>query len=203
VVGNPVRPDIRALYDQPYELPTGTIRVLVTGGSQGARLLSDMTPGAILQLPEDMRLSLRIEQQTRMESLEAARQAYAENGIEAEVSPFFRNMAKRLAAAHLVIGRAGASTVYELAVAGKPAILVPLKIAADDHQTFNAKLLSDAGAAEVVREQDFTAEHLSDVIRKMLSDPAELARRSAAAKSVAQPDAAERLADLVEATARA
>ena len=202
VVGNPVREEIRALYEQPYKKPTGTIRVLVTGGSQGARILSDATPGAILQLPEDMRLSLRVEQQTRMESLEAARQAYTENGIEAEVSPFFRSMAKRLEQAHLVIGRAGASTVYELAVAGKPAILIPLKIAADDHQTYNAKLLSDAGAAEVIREQELTPELLSATIEKMLADPEGLVRRSEAAKAVAQPDAAERLADLVEATAR-
>jgi UDP-N-acetylglucosamine--N-acetylmuramyl-(pentapeptide) pyrophosphoryl-undecaprenol N-acetylglucosamine transferase len=203
VVGNPVRPDIQALYDQPYKAPTGGIRVLITGGSQGARLLSDVTPAAILQLPEDMRLSLRVEQQTRMESLEAARQAYTENGVEAEVSPFFRNMAGRLGAAHLVIGRAGASTVCELAAAGKPSILVPLKIAADDHQTYNAKLLADVGAAVVLPERTLTAELLSETIRSMLSEPGDLARRAEAAKSVARPDAAERLADLVEATARA
>jgi UDP-N-acetylglucosamine--N-acetylmuramyl-(pentapeptide) pyrophosphoryl-undecaprenol N-acetylglucosamine transferase len=203
VVGNPVRPDIRALYDQPYPPTDRTLRVLVTGGSQGARLLSEFVPAAIIGLPEDLRLRVRVEQQTRMENLEQARQAYLEAGVEAEVAPFFRRMAMRLAGAHLVIGRAGASTVCELAVAGKPSILVPLKIAADDHQTYNAKLLSDAGAAEVIPEAKFTPEALGEVLRAMLSDPDGLRRRAEAAKSVAAPDAAERLADLVEQTARA
>lgn len=203
VVGNPVRPDIRAVHDKPYPAVGGTIRVLVTGGSQGARLLSEFTPAAIINLPEDLRLRVRVEQQTRMENLDLARTAYTEAGVEAEVAPFFRNMASRLEKAHLVIGRAGASTVCELAVSGKPSILIPLKIAADDHQTYNAKLLTDAGAAEVIREDKFTPEALGELIRTMLSDPDGLRRRSDAAKSVAAPDAAERLADLVERTARA
>jgi UDP-N-acetylglucosamine--N-acetylmuramyl-(pentapeptide) pyrophosphoryl-undecaprenol N-acetylglucosamine transferase len=203
VVGNPVRPDIRALYDQPYPPMDRTLRILVTGGSQGARLLSEFTPGAIINLPEDLRLRVRVEQQTRMENLDSARSAYLEAGVEAEVAPFFRNMAGRLEKAHLVIGRAGASTVCELAVAGKPSILIPLKIAADDHQTANAKLLSDAGAAEVIREDRFTSETLGELIQALLSDPDGLRRRAEAARSVAAPDASERLADLVERTARA
>ena len=202
VVGNPVRPDIRALYDRPFPPMQGTIRVLVTGGSQGARLLSEFVPAAIINLPEDLRLRIRVEQQTRMESLDIARAAYTEAGVEAEVAPFFRNMASRLAGAHLVIGRAGASTVCELAVSGTPSILVPLKIAADDHQTYNAKLLADAGAAEVLPEKEFTPEALGAIIERMLSDHEGLKARSEAAKSVATPDAAEKLADLVEATAR-
>jgi UDP-N-acetylglucosamine--N-acetylmuramyl-(pentapeptide) pyrophosphoryl-undecaprenol N-acetylglucosamine transferase len=202
VVGNPVRPDISALYDRPYPVMDGTIRVLVTGGSQGARLLSEFVPAAIINLPEDLRLRIRVEQQTRMESLDIARAAYAEAGVEAEVAPFFRNMAARLAGAHLVIGRAGASTVCELAVAGKPSILVPLKIAADDHQTFNAKLLADVGAAQVLPEKEFTPDALGAMVEAMLSDPAGLIQRAEAAKSVATPDAAEKLADLVERTAR-
>jgi UDP-N-acetylglucosamine--N-acetylmuramyl-(pentapeptide) pyrophosphoryl-undecaprenol N-acetylglucosamine transferase len=201
VVGNPVRAEIRALYDRPYAPPGDTVRVLVTGGSQGARLLSEMVPDAVALLPEALRLRLRIEQQTRMESLEFARHAYAEAGVEAEIAPFFRNMAGRLAAAHLVVGRAGASTVCELAVAGLPSVLVPLAIAADDHQRFNAKLLTDVGAAEVVAEHHMTAEHLADVLARLIGDDQGLARRAAAARSVAQPQAAERLADLVEATA--
>ena len=202
VVGNPIRPDIRALHDRPFPPMGGTIRILVTGGSQGARLLSEFTPAAIINLPEDLRYRVRVEQQTRMENLELARTAYREAGVEAEVAPFFRNMSSRLEKAHLVIGRAGASTVCELAVAGKPSILVPLKIAADDHQTTNAKLLTDVGAAEVIREDKFTPEALGDAIRSMLSDPEGLSRRAAAARSVATPEAAERLADLVERTAR-
>ena len=203
VVGNPVRPEIRALHEKPYPSTARSLRILVTGGSQGARLLSEFVPGAIINLPEDLKYRVRVEQQTRMESLDLARTAYAEAGVEAEVAPFFRNMASRLEQAHLVIGRAGASTVTELAVAGKPAILVPLKIAADDHQTYNAKLLSDVGAATVIPEKQFTPELLGEALRSLLSDTSELERRSGAARSAATPDAAERLADLVEQTARA
>jgi UDP-N-acetylglucosamine--N-acetylmuramyl-(pentapeptide) pyrophosphoryl-undecaprenol N-acetylglucosamine transferase len=202
VVGNPVRPDIRALYDQPFPSLDGSLRVLVTGGSQGARLLSEFVPAAIINLPEDLRLRVRVEQQTRMESLDVARAAYTDAGVEAEVAPFFRNMASRLAQAHLVIGRAGASTVCELAVAGRPSILVPLKIAADDHQSFNAKLLEDAGAAEVIPETRFTPDLLCQTLERLLSDHDALRRRAEAAKAVASPDAAEKLADLVERTAR-
>jgi UDP-N-acetylglucosamine--N-acetylmuramyl-(pentapeptide) pyrophosphoryl-undecaprenol N-acetylglucosamine transferase len=205
-VGNPVRPDIRALADAEYVPfdPRGkdTIRLLVTGGSQGARLLSDCVPDAVAMLPEALRLRLRVEQQTRSESLERAREVYAEAGVEAEIAPFFRDMAGKLAKAHLVIGRAGASTVCELAVAGRPAILVPLAIAADDHQRYNAKLLTDAGAAVVIKEDELTAARLAEVLRALLSDPAGLQARSMTARMVAEPDAAERLADLVEKTAR-
>ncbi len=205
VVGNPVRPKIRALYDQPYAPPEpgGPLHVLVTGGSQGARLLSELVPDATLMLAEDLRVRLKVEQQTRMESLEHARQTYAQAGVEAEVAPFFRNVAARLAAAHLVIGRAGASTVCELAVAGRPAILVPLAIAMDDHQRFNARLLSDVGAARVLPERDLSAEQIAGALQEMLCDPAGLAQAAAAARSVARPDAAERLADLVERVAKA
>jgi UDP-N-acetylglucosamine--N-acetylmuramyl-(pentapeptide) pyrophosphoryl-undecaprenol N-acetylglucosamine transferase len=202
VVGNPVRPEIRALHDRPYVPPGGTVHLLVTGGSQGARLLSEMVPDAVAMMAEDLRLKLRVEQQTRMESLETARHTYAEAGVEAEIAPFFRDMAAKLKVAHLVVGRAGASTVCELATAGLPALLIPLKIAADDHQRFNAKLLTDAGAAEVMLEDDLTAQHLCTVLTGLLTDADGLVRRAAAAKSVAQPDAAERLADLVEKTAK-
>jgi UDP-N-acetylglucosamine--N-acetylmuramyl-(pentapeptide) pyrophosphoryl-undecaprenol N-acetylglucosamine transferase len=172
--------------------------VLVTGGSQGARLLSEMVPSAISILAEDLRLRLRVEQQTRMESMDFARDTYAEAGVEAEIAPFFRNMAGKLEAAHLVIGRAGASTCCELAVAGLPSILVPLAIAADDHQRYNARLLADAGAAEVLNEREVTVETLSATLAAVIADGDGLARKAAAAKSVAKPDASERLADLVE-----
>lgn len=198
VVGNPVRPEIQALYGRPYSPPTDTLRLLVTGGSQGAKLLSETVPDAVALLPEALRLRLKVEQQTRIESLDIARRVYGQAGVEAEIAPFFRNMAGRLSSAHVVIGRAGASTVCEIATVGVPSILVPLAIAADDHQTFNAKLLSDVGAAEVIAEDDFTAERLSAMLARMLSDPADLARRAAAAKSVATPNAADTLAQLVE-----
>jgi UDP-N-acetylglucosamine--N-acetylmuramyl-(pentapeptide) pyrophosphoryl-undecaprenol N-acetylglucosamine transferase len=202
VVGNPVRPEIRALHDVAYDPPGGTVHLLVTGGSQGARLLSEMVPDAVAMMAEDLRLRLRVEQQTRMESLEFARHTYAEAGVEAEIAPFFRDMAGKLRQAHLVVGRAGASTVCELAVAGRPSLLIPLKIAADDHQRYNARLLSEVGAAEVLAEDDLTAEHLCEVLSRMLADGDDLVRRARLAHDAAQPEASERLADLVEKTAK-
>jgi len=202
-VGNPVRADIRALFGRAYAPPTDEIRLLVTGGSQGARLLSETVPAAVAALPEALRRRLRVDQQTRAENADAARATYAAAGVRATVEPFFRDMAARLAETHLLIGRAGASTVSELAVAGVPSILIPLAIATDDHQTLNARLLTDAGAAEAIDERELTAERLTATLAAMLADPAALARRAAAAQAVAKPDAAERLADLVERTAGA
>ncbi|HEY1073377.1 undecaprenyldiphospho-muramoylpentapeptide beta-N-acetylglucosaminyltransferase [Brevundimonas sp.] len=201
VVGNPVRPDIRALFDRAYVAPAGDgpIHVLVTGGSQGARILSETAPRALAALPEAIRSRLKVQQQSRPETLESARQIYLEAGINAEVAPFFRDMADRLSKAHLVIGRAGASTCSELAVAALPSVLIPLKIAMDDHQTLNARALSEAGAARVIAEDDLTVDSLTAALTEVLSDPAALTAMSAAARSVAIPDAAQRLADLVEA----
>ena len=201
VVGNPVRPEIRALADLAYDPPQNQVRLLITGGSQGARLLSELMPLAVAQLPEALRCRLVVQQQTRAESMDAARSTYRNALVEAEIAPFFRDMAGRLAAAHLVVGRAGSSTVCELAVAGKPSILVPLRIALDDDQGQNARQLADAGAAEIAREDQLTVESMAAGLATLLTDPARLARMAAAARSVARPDAAERLADVVEATA--
>ena len=199
-VGNPVRPAIRALFDQPYTPPgpDGPIRLLITGGSQGARLLSELVPEAIAALPEALRQRLSVQQQTRPESMETARRTYRNAVVDAEVAPFFRDMASRLSAAHLVIGRSGAGSVCEFAVAGKPSILVPLAIALDDDQGQNAKFLADVGAAEVARESQLTVGSLANALEKLLTNPARLARMAAAARSVALPDAAERLADIVQ-----
>ncbi|QQQ18296.1 undecaprenyldiphospho-muramoylpentapeptide beta-N-acetylglucosaminyltransferase [Brevundimonas vitis] len=204
LVGSPVRAEIRSLMDRAYAPPSadGPIHVLVTGGSQGARILSETTPRALAALPQSLRSRLRVQQQSRPETLEAARQIYLEAGIEAEVAPFFRDMAARLAAAHLVVGRSGASTCAELAVAALPSILIPLKIATDDHQRLNAKGLVEAGAAVMILEDDVTVDRLRAALAEVLGDPGRLAAMSAAARSVAIPDAAERLADLVEAAAR-
>lgn len=204
VVGNPVRPPIRALATHPYAPPTegGPIRILVTGGSQGARLLSELVPEAIAVLPEALRNRLQLHQQTRPESMEIARRSYANANVKAEVAPFFRDIASRLRDAHLVIGRSGAGSVCEFAVAGKPAILVPLAIAIDDDQGQNARLLADAGGAEVAREPQLTVDSLSRALEKLLTNPGRLARMAAASRAVAIPDAAERLADVVERTAR-
>jgi UDP-N-acetylglucosamine--N-acetylmuramyl-(pentapeptide) pyrophosphoryl-undecaprenol N-acetylglucosamine transferase len=204
VVGNPVRPPIRALADHPYTPPepNGPVRLLVTGGSQGARLLSELVPEAVKALPEALRQRLVVQQQTRAESMNTARRAYRDAMVDAEIAPFFRDMASRLDAAHLVIGRAGAGTVCEFAVAGKPSILVPLAIAIDDDQGQNAKLLADAGGAEIAREHQLTVDSLAAALETLLNNPARLARMAAAARSVAIPDAAERLADVVEQTAQ-
>ncbi len=202
VVGNPVRPEIRALADRSYQPPGDgpgdKIRILITGGSQGARLLSELLPQAIARLSEPLRARLSVQQQTRAESMDNARAIYRNAMVEAEIAPFFRDMAGRLGAAHLVVGRSGASTVCELAVAGKPSILVPLKIALDDDQGQNARLLAEAGAAEVAREDVLTVDVMAGALETLLNDPARLSRMAAAARSVARPDAAERLADVVE-----
>jgi len=202
VVGNPVRPDIRALYDEPYPPIDPTIRILVTGGSQGAKILSETVPRALALLPVSLRINLHVEQQTRADQIALATKIYQAAGIEAEVAPFFTNMAERLGRAHIVIGRAGASTVCELAVAGKPSVLIPLKIAADDHQTYNAEVLKAAKAAIVIKESDVTAEKLCGEIRTLIEGAALLPMRAGAAKSVARPDAAKLLADLVERTVK-
>jgi UDP-N-acetylglucosamine--N-acetylmuramyl-(pentapeptide) pyrophosphoryl-undecaprenol N-acetylglucosamine transferase len=201
VVGNPVRPNIQALYGLPYDPPTNEVRLLITGGSQGARLLSELVPQAMARLPEALRHRLKVQQQTRAESIDFARETYDAAGIDAEIATFFDGMAPRLGAAHLMIGRAGASTVCEIAVAGRPSILVPLKIALDDDQGQNARLLAEAGAAEVLREGVLTADGLAGLLQSLIEDPARLAQMAAAAKAVAKPDAADRLADVVERTA--
>jgi UDP-N-acetylglucosamine--N-acetylmuramyl-(pentapeptide) pyrophosphoryl-undecaprenol N-acetylglucosamine transferase len=198
VVGNPVRPPIRALYERPYEPPADEVRLLVTGGSQGARVLSETVPRAVALLPEAIRRRLKVRQQTRAEATQFATRTYAEAGVEAEIAPFFDDMAGKLGAAHLVIGRAGASTVCEIAVAGRPAILIPLKIALDDDQGQNARLLAEAGGAEVLREDALTPESLAAALQRLIDDPARLAGMAAASRAVARPDAADRLADLVE-----
>jgi UDP-N-acetylglucosamine--N-acetylmuramyl-(pentapeptide) pyrophosphoryl-undecaprenol N-acetylglucosamine transferase len=203
VVGNPVRPPIRALFDVPYipPEPNGPVRLLVTGGSQGARLLSELVPEAVKALPEDLRKRLRVVQQTRKESMATARRAYRDANVDHEIAPFFRDLASRLREAHLVVGRAGAGTVCELAVAGKPSILVPLAIALDDDQGHNARLLLDAGAAEVAREHHLNVATLSNALVQLLGNPLRLSRMSEGARAVAIPDAAERLAEVVERTA--
>lgn len=203
LVGNPVRAEIAALAERPYVAPgaDGPIRLVVTGGSQGARILSETTPQALAALPEGLRARLKVVQQARPDSQAAAETAYAAAGIEAEVAPFFTDMAARLSAAHLLIGRAGASTCSELAVAGLPSLLIPLRIAMDDHQRFNAQNLVDAGGAEVMLEDDVSVAALASRLEVLLSDPARLKAMSAGARSAALVDAAARLADRVEAAA--
>jgi UDP-N-acetylglucosamine--N-acetylmuramyl-(pentapeptide) pyrophosphoryl-undecaprenol N-acetylglucosamine transferase len=149
-------------------------------------------------LPEAIRQRLSVQQQTRAENIDEATRVYAEAGVTAEIAAFFGGMAERLAGAHLMIGRAGASTVCEIAVAGRPSILVPLKIALDDDQGQNARLLAEAGGAVVLREDALSVEVMAQTLESLLGDADRLSRMAGAARSVARPDAAERLADVVE-----
>jgi UDP-N-acetylglucosamine--N-acetylmuramyl-(pentapeptide) pyrophosphoryl-undecaprenol N-acetylglucosamine transferase len=198
VTGNPVRPAIAALSHTGYIAATDRIRLLVLGGSLGARVFSDVVPAALRSLPEALRARLSVVQQVRPEDMERVKAVYTADGIEADQSPFFPDVAARLGAAHLVIARAGASTVAELAVAGRPAILVPLPGAIDDHQSANARALAEAGGAWVVPQPLFTPASLAERLEQLLADPVELTRAAEAARSQARDDAASRLADLVE-----
>ncbi len=203
VLGNPVRPALAALAGGEYPSTAGALRLLVLGGSLGARVFADVVPAAIAALPEALRARLLVTQQCRAEDLARVREAYAAAGVPAELSPFFSDVAPRLANAHLVVARAGAGTLAELACAGRPSILVPLPHAIDDHQSANARALAEAGAAQVVPQALFTSAALAEQLAAMLGDPRALARAALSAARLAQPDAAKRLADLVLSLMRA
>lgn len=199
VTGNPVRGPIAAVGRKPYALPgkDDRLRLLVTGGSQGARAFNELLPTALCRLPEEVKRRLLVAQQVRGDDLDAVAATYRDCGIACELKNFFDDMPERLADAHLLVCRAGASTITELAAAGRPAILVPLPFAADDHQTGNARAFAQAGGGWVMPQHDLTPERLGERIAALLSDPGTLARASAAARAFAEPDAAERLANLV------
>ena len=200
VVGNPVRSPIKAVREKPYpELSdTGPVNILVTGGSQGARLFGEVIPAAIAGLPQDQKKRLTVVQQAREEQLEAVRATYREAGVKAVVESFFSDMQDRLAAAHLVIARSGASTVTELAIAGRPSILIPLAIATNDHQTANAEGMVTGAAADVVPEPKFTVEMLTPLLLERISNAGVLKARARAAWQLGNPNAARDLADLAE-----
>ncbi len=200
LVGNPVRAEVLALRDQPFPAFTadGLLRVLVTGGSQGAGILSQVVPDGLAMLPPALRSRLQVTQQCRPEDIEAVRQRYASHGIPAELGTYFENMAERLADAHLFIGRAGASTVAELTAVGRPAILVPLPIATDDHQAVNTREICAAGGARMIRQDRFTAPELAKQIQAIAMNPETLATAAHAAWNCGYPNAGADLADLVE-----
>lgn len=198
LTGNPVRPAVAALADGGYVPPTEAVHLLVLGGSLGARVFSDVVPAAVALLPADFRARLSIVQQCRAEDLERVRAAYVRSGVAAELSSFFPDVAARLAAAHLVISRAGASSVAELAVAGRPAIVVPLPNAIDDHQSANARALVAARGASAIAQRDLTPTLLAGQLALLFGTPEMLAHAAHAARGVACADAASRLADLVE-----
>jgi UDP-N-acetylglucosamine--N-acetylmuramyl-(pentapeptide) pyrophosphoryl-undecaprenol N-acetylglucosamine transferase len=197
MTGNPVRPAVLA-NARAFGRPGGTLNLLVFGGSQGARVFATLVPEAIAKLPSDLRGRLQLVQQCRPEDLEAARARYAGIGLQPTLSSFFGDMGERLAAAHLVISRAGASTVTELCAVGRPAILIPYPFAMDDHQTANAREMAEAGAAWTFAEAGLSADVLAAKITELAQSPVLLEAAAAKALSLGRSDAASRLADLVD-----
>ncbi len=196
-VGNPVRQAVLARAGAPYIAPGDyPMDILVFGGSQGARILSDVVPAALTALPEPLRRHISVSQQARPEDVERVAATYAEHGIRADVQPFFEDIPRRMSEAQLVISRAGASSVADISVIGRPAILVPLASAIRDEQTANARGLVEAGAAVVIPEAELAPDRLSQEVAAILSDPDRALQMAQAALEVSRPDAAERLADL-------
>lgn len=202
-VGNPVRDMVVTAAATPYEAPEkgGVLRLLVFGGSQGARFFSEVMPAALALMAPAARARLVVTQQARAEDLEAVRAAYAEMGVAAELAPFFVDLPDRIAGAQLVLSRSGASTVSELSVIGRPAILVPLPGALDQDQANNAKVLAEAGGGWLVPQADLTPGDLADRLTGLLCTPTPLAGMAEAARGQGRADAVKRLADLVEAVA--
>jgi UDP-N-acetylglucosamine--N-acetylmuramyl-(pentapeptide) pyrophosphoryl-undecaprenol N-acetylglucosamine transferase len=195
----PVRDVVIAMRDRTYIPPDkeGRINLLVTGGSQGAHVFSAVVPQAIAQLPETLRNRLDITQQCRPEDIDGVRAFYAQNGMRPTLASFFDDIPDRLGAAHLLIGRAGASTIAELTAVGRPAVLVPYPSAIDDHQSANAHALDEAGAGWLMPESAFTPSDLAARLETLLTSPVSLAKAAAASRAAGRPDAAAQLADLV------
>jgi UDP-N-acetylglucosamine--N-acetylmuramyl-(pentapeptide) pyrophosphoryl-undecaprenol N-acetylglucosamine transferase len=200
LTGNPVRDVVIDWSQRAYRAPQigGPYNILVFGGSQGARYFSDSVPPALVALPENVRRGLFVTQQAREEDVARVEQAYASAGIRAQVAAFFKNLPEEMAKSHIVIGRAGASTVAELTVIGRPAILVPLPNALDNDQLLNARRLETAEAGWCLEQKSITTETLTASIQQLINDPALLERVAANAKRQGRPDAVIRLADLVE-----
>lgn len=197
--GNPVRASVAALTKilYPEIEKDGLLKIMVIGGSQGATVFSDVLPAAMELLPADLRSRIRLDQQCRAGELEQVKEKYAALGMQVDIAPFFTDMAARLAVSHLVISRAGASSVAELMVAGRPAILVPLPTAMDNHQYFNAQAVEAAGAGWVVTQEAFTAASLAAKLETLLRAPQRLTECAAAMRALGEADAASKLADLV------
>ena len=190
LVGNPVRSEIKPT---PYPEISGKINILVTGGSQGAKIFSSVVTEVVCKFAD----KVRITQQVVASELEAVSEKYREAWVEFEAKSFFNDMPDQLAKAHLVIARSGASTIFELAMAGRPAIFVPLAIAAEDHQRINAESVVRVGGGWIIKEKDFNAESLSELIEKLIANPEMLKTAAHNIKSFAKPRAAQDLAGLV------
>jgi len=200
LVGNPVREEIARLGEMPFPPfdEVAPLKILVTGGSQGATILSDVVPEGLGMLEPSLRRRLQVVQQCRPDDIERVRKQYADLCIPAELMTYIEDMEAKLTDCHLMIGRAGASTIAELTAAGRPAILVPFAAATDDHQTANAREMVKAGGARAIRQEDFTPEVLARQIEALAMDPVALNNAAGRALSVGRPHAARDLADLVE-----
>lgn len=200
VTGNPLRDAVIERAGAPYAPPAAAepIKLLVFGGSQGARVFAEIVPAALARLEPSLRKRLSVVQQVRSGDEAKVSAAFAEAGIAARLAPFFSDLPEHMKAAHLVIARGGASTVCELAAIGRPALIVPLPGAMDDHQTANARALDRAGAALVMPEKSVTAESLAARLQEWLAAPDKLARAAAAARALGRPEATRALADLIE-----
>jgi len=200
LVGNPVRESVARLGTLPFPEfdDTAPLKILVTGGSQGATVLGSVVPDALGMLAPKLRHRLQVVQQCRPDDIEAVRNRYAALNIPAELLTYIEDMPDRIAEAHLVIARAGASTIAELTAAGRPAILIPLPIATDDHQTANAREMAKAGGARMIAQTEFSPEVLARQIEAIAGDPQALSNAAERALSVGRPHATQDLADLVE-----
>lgn len=200
LVGNPVRESVVLIGQNSFPAydESGVLRILVTGGSQGASVLSEVVPDGLALLPEGLRTRLQVTQQCRAEDIDAVRERYAAFGIAADLATYFEDLPERLGWAHLVIARSGASTLAELTAAGRPAVLVPLPGATDDHQTANAREMVAAGAARVIAQPAFTAKELAKQVQKLALSPAALANAATRSLECGRPHATRDLADLVE-----
>jgi UDP-N-acetylglucosamine--N-acetylmuramyl-(pentapeptide) pyrophosphoryl-undecaprenol N-acetylglucosamine transferase len=199
-VGNPVREEIARLGELPFPAfdEVAPLKILITGGSQGAAVLGKVVPEGLSLLKASLRRRLQIIQQCRPDDIDRVRANYAELSIPAELMTYIEDMPAKLAEAHLVIARAGASTIAELTAAGRPAILIPYPSATDDHQTVNAREMTRAGGARTIPQGDFTPTVLARQIEAMAADPEALANAAARSLSVGRPHASRDLADLVE-----
>ncbi|WP_321339203.1 undecaprenyldiphospho-muramoylpentapeptide beta-N-acetylglucosaminyltransferase [Breoghania sp.] len=198
--GNPVRPTVIEASGQPYDTPEagGDFRLLVFGGSQGARFFSDLMPDVLEALDPTLRARLKLVQQCRPEDMERVRARYDGLGVAADLAPFFVDMPARIAESHLVICRSGASSVAELSVIGRPSILVPLPHALDQDQTANAQVLEAAGGAWCIQQSELTPQRMAGELAALMNAPEKLAGAAEAARAQGRPDAVKRLADLVE-----
>ena len=197
--GNPVRQSVIAASARSYQPSEdgAPFNLLVFGGSQGARFFSDTMPAALAALPVVRRSQLKVTQQVREEDRARVQAAYAASGIAADVAPFFQDLPARMAAAHLVIGRAGASTVAELTVIGRPSLLVPLPHALDNDQLNNARRLEESGGGWCVEQKDLTTDRMTAEVQRLIAAPGALAAAAEAAKRAGRADAVVRLADFV------